>query len=87
MLPAVARALAAMFMLLLAPSPAEAQPYPSRPIRIVIGFAPGTATDNLARPLVELMSADLKQPIVIDNKPGAQGSIAAEHVAKSAADG
>ncbi|MBM3538563.1 MAG: tripartite tricarboxylate transporter substrate binding protein [Alphaproteobacteria bacterium] len=80
------RAVAALVLLLL-PSLAEAQPYPSRPIRIVVGFAPGTATDNLVRPLAELMSADLKQPVIIDNKVGAQGSIAADHVAKAPADG
>ncbi len=81
------RAVVAVFILLLTPALAEAQSYPSRPIRVVIGFAPGTATDNLMRPLADLMSADLKQPIVIDNKPGAQGAIAAEHVAKSPSDG
>ena len=81
------RAVIAALVLLLAPSPAEAQAYPSRPIRVVIGFAPGTATDNLMRPLADLMSADLKQPIVIDNKPGAQGALAAETVAKSPPDG
>jgi len=80
-------ALAALIVLAAAGNESLAQPYPSRPIRIVIGFAPGTATDNLARPMAELMSAELKQPIVIDNKPGAQGAIAAEHVAKSPADG
>ena len=81
------RAVIAALVLLLAPSPAEAQAYPSRPIRVVIGFAPGTATDNLMRPLADLMSADLKQPIVIDNKPGAQGALAAETVARSPSDG
>jgi tripartite-type tricarboxylate transporter receptor subunit TctC len=81
------RAALAALALALVPATADAQTYPNRPIRIVIGFAPGTATDNLARPLAELMSADLKQPIVIDNKPGAQGSIAAEHVAKASPDG
>jgi tripartite-type tricarboxylate transporter receptor subunit TctC len=64
-----------------------AQPYPSKPIRIVVPFAPGTATDNLVRPLSEPMSASLKQPVVLDNRVGAVGRIAAEHVAKSAADG
>ena len=80
-------AVAALALLVAVPSPADAQAYPNRPIRVVIGFAPGTATDNLMRPLADLMSADLKQPIVIDNKPGASGAIAAEHVAKSSADG
>jgi len=81
------RAAIAALVLLLSPTLAEAQSYPSRPIRVVIGFAPGTATDNLMRPLADLMAADLKQPVVIDNKPGAQGAIAAENVAKSPADG
>jgi tripartite-type tricarboxylate transporter receptor subunit TctC len=67
--------------------PAAAQPFPTKPIRIVVPFAPGTATDNLVRPLTESMSASLKQPVVIDNRVGAVGKIAAEHVAKSAPDG
>jgi tripartite-type tricarboxylate transporter receptor subunit TctC len=67
--------------------PAAAQTFPTKPIRIVVPFAPGTATDNLVRPLTDSMSASLKQPVVIDNKVGAVGKIAAEHVAKSAPDG
>ena len=67
--------------------PALAQNYPNRTIRIVVPFAPGTATDNLVRPLTESMSATLKQPVVIDNRVGAVGKIAAEHVARSAPDG
>jgi tripartite-type tricarboxylate transporter receptor subunit TctC len=67
--------------------PAAAQTYPTKPIRIVVPFAPGTATDNLVRPLTESMSATMKQPVVIDNRVGAVGKIAAEHVAKSAPDG
>lgn len=67
--------------------PAAAQQYPAKPIRIVVPFAPGTATDNLVRPLAEPMSASLKQPVVIDNRVGAVGKIAAEHVAKAAPDG
>ncbi len=67
--------------------PADAQTYPSRTIRIVIPFAPGTATDNLVRPLADIMTADLKQPVILDNKVGATGQIGADHVAKSAPDG
>jgi len=67
--------------------PALAQNYPTRPVRIVVPFAPGTATDNLVRPLADVMAASLKQPVVLDNRVGAVGKIAAEHVAKSAADG
>jgi tripartite-type tricarboxylate transporter receptor subunit TctC len=66
---------------------AIAQPFPSKPVRIVVPFAPGTATDNLVRPLADVMGAALKQPVVLDNKVGASGRIAAEHVAKSAPDG
>jgi tripartite-type tricarboxylate transporter receptor subunit TctC len=69
------------------PALAPAQTYPTKPIRIVVPFAPGTATDNLVRPLTESMSSTLKQPVVVDNRVGAVGKIAAEHVAKSAADG
>jgi tripartite-type tricarboxylate transporter receptor subunit TctC len=67
--------------------PAMAQTYPTKPVRIVVPFAPGTATDNLVRPLADVMAASLKQPVVLDNRVGAVGKIAAEHVAKSAPDG
>ena len=64
-----------------------AQSYPSRPIRLVVGFAPGGAADTVARAFQEPLSRVLGQPIVIDNRPGAGSSIAAEHVAKSTPDG
>ena len=64
-----------------------AQSYPSRSIRMVVGFTPGGAADFVARTLQEPLSRALGQPIVVDNRPGAGSSIAAEHVAKSAPDG
>src|SRR5688572_25567593 len=82
----IRKALAALAMALFAVA-AASQPYPSKAIRIVVPFAPGTATDNLVRPLADVMSAQLKQPVVIDNRVGAVGRIAAEHVAKSPPDG
>jgi tripartite-type tricarboxylate transporter receptor subunit TctC len=75
-----------VFAVLALAQPALAQ-YPTRPVRIVVPFAPGTATDNLVRPLADVMAASLKQPVVLDNKVGAVGKIAAEHVAKAAPDG
>jgi tripartite-type tricarboxylate transporter receptor subunit TctC len=61
--------------------------YPGKPIRLVIGFAPGGAADYVARAMNEAFSKGLGQPVIIDNKPGAGSSIAAEIVAKAPADG
>jgi tripartite-type tricarboxylate transporter receptor subunit TctC len=66
---------------------ALAQSYPARPIRLVVGFAPGGAADTVARALGEGMSKALGQPVLIENRAGAGSSIAAENVAKSPPDG
>lgn len=66
---------------------AQAQGWPDRPIKLVISFAPGGVHDTLARVLQPRLSEALGQPIVIENRPGAGGNIAAEAVAKSAPDG
>ena len=69
-------------------SPAAlAQAYPSRPVKLVVPFPAGTATDSAARMVGQQLSAALGQPFVIDNKPGAGGSIAAMEVIRSAPDG
>ncbi|RLJ37945.1 tripartite tricarboxylate transporter substrate binding protein [Acidovorax sp. 106] len=66
---------------------ALAQAYPNKPIKVVVPFAPGGATDVLARVLAEKMAVGLGQPLVIDNKPGAAGIIGTDAVAKAAPDG
>ena len=66
---------------------APAQTYPSQPIRFVVGFSPGSATDLVARYLAEDMRQRLGQPIVVDNRAGANGSIGATTVARAAPDG
>ena len=61
--------------------------YPVRPIRIVVGFAPGGTADVFARLVAAKAATKMGQPVVVDNKPGAGAILAAEHVAKSDADG
>ena len=66
---------------------AEAQAYPSRPVRIIVGFAPGGATDIQARLMGQWLSDRLGQPFIIENRAGASGNIGTEAVAKATADG
>jgi tripartite-type tricarboxylate transporter receptor subunit TctC len=66
---------------------AWAQAWPNKPIRAVVPFAAGSATDQIGRAFAEKMQATLGQPVVVDNKPGANGMLGADIVAKSPADG
>jgi tripartite-type tricarboxylate transporter receptor subunit TctC len=68
-------------------SPAFAQTYPTRPVKLVVPFPAGSATDQIARVIGQQLQESLGQPFVVDNKPGAQGSIAATEVARAAPDG
>jgi tripartite-type tricarboxylate transporter receptor subunit TctC len=62
-------------------------PWPSKPIRMIVPFTPGSGTDIIARTVGDAMSKNLGQPIIVENKPGAGGSIGAAQVARSEADG
>jgi tripartite-type tricarboxylate transporter receptor subunit TctC len=65
----------------------KAEDYPSRPIKLQVGASPGGTTDTVARALAEPMASALRQPVVVENRPGAGGNLAADAVAKSTPDG
>lgn len=81
------KSLAAGVMLALAAAAAPAQTWPDKPIKLVVGFTPGGAADYVGRTVGDALGRVLGQPIVIDNKPGAGSSLAAEFVAKAPPDG
>ncbi len=83
----IARHLALLSVALLGSTAALAQSFPTKPIRAVVPFAAGSATDQIGRAFAEKMSATLGQPVVVDNKPGASGMLGADIVAKAPADG
>ena len=66
---------------------ALADNFPSKPVRIVLPYPAGGATDVLTRAIAESLSKSWKQPVIVDNKPGASGMIGADAVAKAAPDG
>ena len=68
-------------------TPAQAQTWPTKPIRLVLQFPPGGSTDSVARILAQPLSAALGQPVIVDNRPGADGAIAGDHVARAEPDG
>ena len=70
-----------------APFAAKASPYPGRPITIIYPYASGSASDTLARQVAEIIAKALGQPVLVESRPGAGGSIGLEHVARSAPDG
>ena len=68
-------------------TPAFGQAWPARPIKVILPFGPGSATDVLARTITEPLGRALKQPIVLEHKPGANTAIATNLVAKATPDG
>ncbi len=77
----------ALLVAMLGAAPAQAQPYPNRPLKMLVGFPPGGSTDLAARVLAAKLSASLGQVVIVENKAGASGNIAADAVARAAPDG
>src|SRR5215472_17196436 len=76
--------LAAQLLLL---GPSSAADYPSRPIKLLVGASAGGTTDTMARAIAEPLSSLFGKPVLVENRPGAGGNLAAEAVARSAPDG
>ena len=82
----MARLFAALALALLAFG-TPAQPFPSKPVRLIVPYPPGGTTDLVARPVARRLQESLGQPVLIENRPGAGGNIGMDFVAKSAPDG
>src|SRR3970040_2839133 len=76
-----------LFAALIIAAPSHAQQYPAKPVRFLVGYAPGGATDINARIVALKLTEMWGQQVVVDNRPGASGTIAAELVAKAPPDG
>ena len=81
------RVSAAVFVLLAVACGAAAQPYPGKPVRVIVAFTAGGTTDILARSIGQQLTERLKQPFVVDNRPGAGGNIGTEMAVRAAPDG
>ncbi|MGV3728831.1 Bug family tripartite tricarboxylate transporter substrate binding protein [Hydrogenophaga sp.] len=67
--------------------PAHAQAFPSKPVKIIVPYPPGGSSDIIARAISQVLSENMGQPVVVENRPGANGNLGADLVAKSAPDG
>jgi len=83
----LAQAVALLTLTALAAPAFAAEDYPAKPVKLVIAFAPGSATDSMGRVIADALSPRLGQQVIVENRPGATGMLAAAHVARSAADG
>ena len=83
----IALSCAALLMGALPPSTAQAQSYPSKPVRVIIPFPPGGTLDTVGRMLAQKLGEQMGQSFVVENRPGGQGMIGGDAVAKAAADG
>jgi tripartite-type tricarboxylate transporter receptor subunit TctC len=81
------RGLIALVAVVALAAPVQAQTWPLRPVKIMVGFGPGATPDLMARLVADHLNKRLGQPFVVENKPGAGGNIAADAVAKAAPDG
>ena len=84
---AVSRALALIALTSFVIGTTAAQTYPTKPIRILVGFAPGGAVDISSRVIAQKLGETIGQPVIVDNRPGAAGNIAADLTAKAVPDG
>jgi tripartite-type tricarboxylate transporter receptor subunit TctC len=83
----LAAAMSSLVVAATAPAQAQAQDYPNKPIRLGVGFAAGGGTDVTARVFAQRLGDVLKQPVVVENRPGAAGAIAASEIMRSGPDG
>ena len=74
-------------LVVLAGTPAHAQDYPSRPVRLIVAFIAGGTADRTARLIADAMQSTLRETVAVENKPGANGAVAAQYVAQSDPDG
>ena len=84
---AILAAASSVLALAMLPTAAQAQSYPNHPIKLVVPFAPGSGTDFVARILAEELTGELGATVLVENRPGASGTIGADAVAKAPADG